>query len=159
MSAGKAKRLRLQEGVTERFESATLRVETEQTVYVNGADMRRLFEDLFRNAVEHRGEEVTVTVEDLDTEFCVGGDGSGIPSEDRKSIFERGISGSEQGLELGPFIVEQVIDTHGRAISVTESDTGGARFEFPNVPTSRRTRTGYLTRLNHPIRIRLATTR
>jgi PAS domain S-box-containing protein len=116
--------------------SATLRIETDRAVCGNSADMRRLFENLFRNAVEHGGEDVTITVGNLDTGFYVADDGSGIPSEDRERLFERGVSGSEQGTGLGLFIVKRVADAHDWTLSVTESDTGGARFELTNVHTS-----------------------
>jgi signal transduction histidine kinase len=38
-----------------------------------------LLENLFRNAVEHSGDEVTITVGSLEDGFYVEDDGSGIP--------------------------------------------------------------------------------
>jgi signal transduction histidine kinase len=46
--------------------SATLSIEIDQEVRGDGGDIRRMFENLFRNAVEHGGDDVTVTVGDDD---------------------------------------------------------------------------------------------
>ncbi|WP_255767548.1 ATP-binding protein [Haladaptatus halobius] len=49
-----------------------------------------MLENLFRNAVEHGGEEVTVRVGDLPTGFYVEDDGTGISETARKSVFDVG---------------------------------------------------------------------
>ena len=57
-------------------------------------------------------------------------DGSGISAEEREGIFESGQSGTEDGTGLGLVIVETVAEAHGWTVSATESEAGGARFEF-----------------------------
>jgi PAS domain S-box-containing protein len=115
--------------------SGCLRIETDQTIQANPNELRRLFENLFRNAVDHGGENVTVTVGDLSEGFYVEDTGPGVPSEIRERVFERGVSGSDQGTGLGLFIVKNVVDAHGWEISLAESDAGGARFEINGVGT------------------------
>jgi PAS domain S-box-containing protein len=99
------------------------------------ADRSRLetvFENLFRNAVEHGGSGVRVEVERLTDRdgFAVIDDGSGIDAADREQVFEYGHTSSEAGTGLGLSIVETVADAHGWTVTVAESASGGARFEI-----------------------------
>jgi PAS domain S-box-containing protein len=116
-------------------EGAWLVVDTDATVRADRTRLRQLFENLFRNAVEHAGPEVTVTVGDLadGTGFYVADDGPGIPERERGHVFEFGYSTSESGTGFGLRIVEQVAEAHGWDLRVTESESGGARFEFSGV--------------------------
>lgn len=111
-------------------EEAELRIQA--TDYVVEADQRRLrslFENLFRNAIEH-GDAATVTVGTLENGFFVADDGVGIPSKYQERVFEGGFSTEDTGTGLGLAIVRQIADAHGWSVTVTESVTGGARFEF-----------------------------
>jgi PAS domain S-box-containing protein len=118
---------------------ATLRVETGRTVRADVTRLEQLFENLFRNAVEHGGDAVAVTVGDLDTDdgdpvgFYVADDGPGIPPGERETVFEAGYSTSEGGTGFGLRIVRQAAETHRWTVEVTESETGGARFEVRGV--------------------------
>ncbi|MFC7229841.1 PAS domain S-box protein [Salinirubellus salinus] len=118
---------------------ATLRVETDRTVRADATRLEQLFENLFRNSVEHGGDSVVVTVGDLDTAdgdpdgFYVADDGPGIPPGERETAFEAGYSTSERGTGFGLRIVRQVAETHGWTVEVTESESGGARFEVRGV--------------------------
>ncbi|WP_193787989.1 hybrid sensor histidine kinase/response regulator [Natronorubrum bangense] len=78
---------------------------------------------------------VTLTVGDLsgETGFYVEDDGRGIPAEQRDAVFETGYSMAAGGTGLGLAIVERIAENHGWTVTVTESDTGGARFEFRDV--------------------------
>jgi len=95
--------------------------------------LRQMLENLFRNAVEHGGDDVTVTVGALDNGFYVADDGPGIPPEKHETVFEAGYSTSDDGTGLGLQIVEQIVNAHGWSIAVAASDTGGARFEITGV--------------------------
>ncbi|MDT3433987.1 PAS domain S-box protein [Haloarcula sp. 1CSR25-25] len=111
--------------------SETELVVEEDSLVVSGDDTRlkHLFENLFRNAVTH-GQASTVRVGALDGGFYVADDGVGIPPEDRDGVFDNGYTTSEDGTGLGLTIVEEIAHAHDWAVSVTESETGGARFEF-----------------------------
>ncbi|MFB6268688.1 MAG: GAF domain-containing protein [Halobacterium sp.] len=91
-----------------------------------------LLENLFRNAVEHGGEDVTVTVGALgdDEGFFVADDGRGIPAGDREDVFEYGESRNDEGTGFGLAIVKSVAEAHGWTPELTEGEAGGARFEF-----------------------------
>ncbi|MFB6184861.1 MAG: histidine kinase N-terminal 7TM domain-containing protein [Haloarculaceae archaeon] len=103
---------------------------------VVGADRGRLlhvFENLFRNAIEHGGEDVTVTVGPLSDGadgFYVADDGPGIPADEREDVFEHGYTTSEGGSGFGMSIVQEIVDIHGWTVAAAESERGGARFEF-----------------------------
>jgi signal transduction histidine kinase len=112
---------------------ATLTVTDEvPTVIGDGGRLTQLFENLFRNAVEHGGADVTVTVGRLDGDdgFYVEDNGSGIPPERRDGVFEHGVTSSERGTGFGLSIVADIAKAHGWTVSLTDGTDGGARFEF-----------------------------
>jgi len=90
------------------------------------------------NAVEHGGSDVSVIVDDLDdcSGFYVADDGPGIPESERDRIFETDTSTTDEGVGLGLHIVDGVVDAHDWEIAVTDSESGGARFEISDVETS-----------------------
>ena len=110
---------------------ATLDVRVDLEVRCHEGRFRELLENLFRNAVEHGGEQVSVTVGELpDYEgFYVADDGPGIPPDRRAEVFESGVSTSDDGTGFGLSIVDQIAAAHDWEVTVTESDAGGARFE------------------------------
>jgi len=96
---------------------------------------KHLFENLFRNAIEHGGEAVSVRVGPLTANdgFYIEDDGSGIPASERERVFEAGYSTGNEGIGLGLSIVAGVTNAHGWHITVEESSSGGTRFEITNV--------------------------
>jgi PAS domain S-box-containing protein len=115
---------------------AALAVETGQTISADRSRLQQLFENLFRNAVNHGGGEVTVTVGELADGFYVADGGAGIPDEERDDIFEAGYSTADDGTGFGLAIVKDIVEAHGWEIRVTDSETGGARFEITGVETT-----------------------
>lgn len=93
----------------------------------------QLLENLFRNAVEHGGPDVTVEVGALEDGFFVEDDGPGIPSDARDEVFDVGYSSADDGSGFGLSIVRRIATAHGWDISVTEGTDGGARFEITDV--------------------------
>lgn len=98
----------------------------------------RLFENLFRNAVEHGGETPSVRVGGLQsgTGFYVADDGPGIPERNRRVVFEPGYSSRDPGTGLGLAIVARIATAHGWTIRIEESSDGGARIEVRDVHSS-----------------------
>lgn len=97
--------------------------------------LQQLFENLFRNSVEHGGADVTITVGILDSEtgFYVEDTGPGIPADKRDDIFESGFTTTRNGTGFGLAIVREIVEAHGWSVDITEGTTGGARFEVSNV--------------------------
>ncbi len=112
---------------------ARLRVEANPMVHVNTRRLRRLLENLFRNAVEHGGTDVVVRVGALPDGFFVEDNGPGIPPGSRRNVFEPGVSSNEEGTGLGLSIVKTIAEAHNWTVSVTSGRDGGARFEFAGV--------------------------
>jgi signal transduction histidine kinase len=133
---------------------ATLDVSGSLPTAVADADrVRRLFENLFRNAVEHgsagdgtasggdvatgtgpedaveSAEEIRIRVGGLDDGFYVADDGPGVPEAEREAVFDPGYSTSGGGAGLGLAIVDRIVAAHGWEIEVTAARDGGARFE------------------------------
>ena len=122
--------------------------------------LRQLLENLLENSVEHGStspdsqapeeelqphseemipkadgdasqiETLSITVGTLPDGFYVADDGPGIPEDEREAIFDQGYTTAEDGAGLGLAIVSRIVDGHGWAIQVAESDDGGARFEI-----------------------------
>jgi PAS domain S-box-containing protein len=113
---------------------ATLEVAAESTIYADESRVRQLLENLINNAVTHGGPAVTVEVGDLgDSGFYPADDGGGIPAEQREAVFESGYTTTDGGTGFGLAIVKEIAAAHDWSVSVTESDAGGARFEFTGV--------------------------
>ncbi|WP_439027301.1 histidine kinase N-terminal 7TM domain-containing protein [Haloarchaeobius sp. DT45] len=136
-------------------DDATLRVVGEATVDADRGRLLRLFENLFRNALEHgrgrstaaptvvggdstaQGDDgltsrsIRVSVGPLPDEagFYVADDGVGLSEDLRETAFESGVSGSDDGTGLGLAIVASIADAHGWHVQATNAGEGGARFE------------------------------
>lgn len=108
-------------------------VESDHVVMADESRLRQLLENLFRNAVEHGGDAVTVTVGDLTNGFYVEDDGQGLSEDARETLFEPGYSTTDTGTGFGLNIVQEIAEAHGWDVSTTDSTEGGARFEFRNV--------------------------
>jgi len=132
-------------GETERLDVAALVHDraVEHDVAVDAADpapvdadpdrLVDLLVNLLENAARHGGSDVAVAVGPLpEGGFYVADDGPGIPPEDREAAFDRGYTTDEDGAGsgLGLAIVRRIAEAHGWSVAVTESEAGGARFEF-----------------------------
>ena len=95
-----------------------------QTVPPNGIDL----------AGELSSAATTVRVGTTTDGFVVADDGPGIRATVLDEIFEYGM-GTGDGSGFGLAIVRTIIEAHGWTISVTESETGGARFEVVTAHT------------------------
>jgi len=115
---------------------ATLVTEGDRAIRADRTRLQQLFENLIRNAVEHGGEDVRVTVGVLpdETGFYVADDGPGIPASERDEVLESGYTETNGGTGFGLAIVQEIAEgVHDWDVSVTESGEGGARFEFTGV--------------------------
>nr|WP_254282131.1 PAS domain S-box protein [Haloarcula salina] len=141
---------------------AALSVETDLVVEANEARLTQLFENLFRNAVEHGstnlpseaqedavehgstcsqnaadGEggplHVRVAALGVGTGFAISDDGVGIPPEDREAVLRTGYSTAADGTGQGLAISKRIAEGHGWTFTVGASREGGARFEVSGV--------------------------
>ncbi|MCG1003460.1 MULTISPECIES: GAF domain-containing sensor histidine kinase [Halobacterium] len=134
---------------------AELTVDADATVLVDETRAVQLLTNLFQNSVEHGstgpasqarqdavehgstddevGVRVTVGLLDDGEGFYVEDDGPGIPEADRENVFDAGYSTNPDGTGFGLHIVAEVATAHGWGLNVTDSETGGARFEVSRV--------------------------
>lgn len=104
-----------------------------RTIVANKSRLKQLLENLIRNAVEHGGSDVTVTVGGLRDGFYVEDDGPGIPEDGIESVFEAGYSTNAEGTGFGLSIVQRIVEAHEWNIRATRGAEGGARFEITDV--------------------------
>ncbi|WP_254863740.1 PAS domain S-box protein [Halovivax gelatinilyticus] len=100
------------------------------TVEGSAQRLLALFENCVRNAREHVGEDVTVTVRTTPDGFAIDDDGPGIPPDERRSVLETGYTTAETGTGFGLSIVADVAEAHGWSIDIEESPDGGARIHI-----------------------------
>jgi len=110
-----------------------LDIESSSVVAADADRVRQVFENLFRNAAEHAGPDVTVSVGVFDDGFYIEDDGCGIDETQQDRLVAVGESGDVWSAGLGLAVVSEVVELHGWSLTVTDSATGGARFEFRGV--------------------------
>jgi len=128
-----------------RTDDIAISLDADATVMADGGRLRQLFENLFRNSVEHGSTspppqapedpgavitEVSVGLLPDGEGFYVADDGVGFPESGPERLFESGYSTEDDGVGIGLTIVERIAGGHRWDVTVTESESGGARFEF-----------------------------
>ncbi|WP_135304270.1 PAS domain S-box protein [Haloarcula amylovorans] len=121
--------------------SGTLETDGDYTVAADETYLRHLLRNLFDNALQHGGRDITVTVGELPTGFYVEDDGTGIPPDERDTVFEAGYTTAADGggSGLGLAFVSELATAYGWEVTVNESEAGGARFEFRDIDQEQRT--------------------
>jgi signal transduction histidine kinase len=110
-------------------------------VNIDAERLRRVFNNIIQNALEHTqsGGVITVTVdisENGDLQVIISDTGTGIPQEDLPHIFERfyKIGKKEhrtgKGAGLGLAIAKEIIEAHGGRIAVTSQIGVGTAFSI-----------------------------
>ncbi|MFB6309500.1 MAG: ATP-binding protein [Haloarculaceae archaeon] len=131
-------------------ETATLQVESGGEITADPDHLRRIFEQLFENAVENAGPDVTVRIGLTDDGFSVVDDGPGVPRRLQGRLFEQGVTTKDTGSGLGLAIARQRAqaqdwtiehvtpdgpvagpDTHG-GLSASPDDEGQAAHGAPD---------------------------
>lgn len=128
----------LQEAVDECWqnlvtEEAVLKVEMTKSIIADDGQVKQMLENLFRNAIEHGGDDVTITVGELGDGFYVVDDGRGFQKEVRDSLLEDGTSTNMGETGFGLSIVHEIVENHNWSLNITDGKEGGARFEIRNV--------------------------
>ncbi|WP_324663380.1 histidine kinase N-terminal 7TM domain-containing protein [Haloarcula sediminis] len=111
---------------------ATLVVEETLHLQSDSGRLLNVFENLFRNSVEHNeSTDLTVEVGSMSgsSGFYIEDTGVGIPADAREQVFEEGYSTNKDGTGFGLAIVRDIVQAHGWELSVTDGAEGGARFE------------------------------
>ena len=113
--------------------NAELTVVESPRVVANFDRLEQLLWNLFRNAVDHGGNDAQVRVGTVSDGFYIEDDGPGIPESERETVFKEGYSTRGSGSGLGLAVVKAVADAHGWEVRICTGSEGGARFEFAKV--------------------------
>jgi signal transduction histidine kinase len=105
------------------------------TVLIVGlpAGLRLVIDNAITNAVKHGGaDEILLCAESSGegVEIAIDDNGSGVPEEERTTVFERfsrGSTAARSGSGLGLALVAQQADLHGGTAAMEASPLGGAR--------------------------------
>lgn len=116
---------------------ATLEIEDVGLIHADPSRLKQLLENLYRNAIEHGGNDVTVTVGSISGTqgIFIEDDGPGIPESDREYIFQSGYSTTDGGTGFGLSIVKEIVDAHDWDITIKDGTNAGARFEITGIET------------------------
>lgn len=128
----------LQEAVRKAWQSvptreAVLEVpESEWKIRAHEGRFCQLLENTFQNAIEHGGAAVSVEVGVLAGAegFYVEDTGPGVPADVKTQLETPSGLHRDRDSGYGFEIIQQVAEEHGWEITITDADSGGARFEF-----------------------------
>lgn len=84
---------------------------------------------LFRNAVQHGGPAVTVTVGATERGLSVADDGDGVDATPPERVFDAGYTTDSDSTGFGLYVARSIADEHGWQLELGESAEGGARFD------------------------------
>jgi PAS domain S-box-containing protein len=114
-----------------RTDEATIKIEDKVTIRGDRSRLQHVCENLFRNAIEHGGADVTVRIGRIDDRgIYVEDTGPGIPEDARETVFEPGHTSASGGTGFGLTIVKRIAEAHGWQVEIASGTDGGARFEF-----------------------------
>lgn len=97
------------------------------------AGLRLAVDNAIANAVKHGGAtrvQLSAVTSRAGVEIAIDDDGSGLPEEERRVVFERfsrGSTASHSGSGLGLALVAQQAELHGGTATLQDSPLGGAR--------------------------------
>lgn len=127
----------LWEGLETQDGTLSLAFPDETAVLAAEHKLRPLFENLFKNSIEHGSSaddtDLTVTVGTTSSGFYVEDDGPGLPDQPEQ-VLEDGYTTTDGNTGTGLSIVSTVAAGHGWGFELADSYDGGARFEFHSVP-------------------------
>ena len=116
-----------------RTEQGSIEMEDGITIRGDSSRLQHVFENLFRNALQHGGPDVTVRIGRIDHGIYFEDDGPGIPEDARENVFDTGHSSTSGGTGFGLTIVRRIAEAHGWQVRIVDGTDGGARFEFTGV--------------------------
>ena len=109
---------------------AALTIVDDRQFSADRSKLLSIFENLFRNALDHGPPDVTVEIGPTEDGFYVADDGPGIPMEHADDIFEYGYTTADEGTGLGLSIVQTMAESHGWTVEHDPDYEQGAQFVF-----------------------------
>ncbi|MFZ0456529.1 MAG: ATP-binding protein [Ignavibacteriaceae bacterium] len=131
-------------------ETANLFAEEKVKIYINTnlssavveadkTQLRRLFINLVRNAIQASASvvEITVAAEENDYIITLKDNGNGIPEEAKEKIFDSNFTTKEKGMGLGLKLAKRFLESINGKIFLLESSEKGTTFRL-QIPVSSR---------------------
>jgi two-component system aerobic respiration control sensor histidine kinase ArcB len=112
---------------------ARLEVTEDRLVVADPRALRLFFEILLSNAVEHGGEDVTVTLAGTEDGFYVADDGAGIDLDPPERVFHVGFELEGKDVGIGLYVARRIAADHGWSLGASNRPEGGARFDVSGV--------------------------
>jgi signal transduction histidine kinase len=112
---------------------ATLRIEEDNRIVADPEAASLFLQILFKNALEHAGPSVTVTVGTTEDGFYVADDGPGFEVEPPERVLDAGFSTVEGNTGFGLYVARRLANDHEWTLSLSEGENGGACFDVGDV--------------------------
>jgi signal transduction histidine kinase len=112
---------------------ATLCIDEDHRIVADPEAASLFLQILFKNALEHVGPSVTVTLGTTADGFYVADDGPGFAVDPPERVLDAGFTTVEGNTGFGLYVARRLANDHDWALSLSESEDGGGRFEVGNV--------------------------
>lgn len=112
-------------------EDYTIKVEDSPVVMANRGAVRRMFDNVLGNSIEHGETPIKVQIGGLEDGFYIEDNGPGIPEKNREKVFKQGFSTKESsdGTGIGMASVRQIVLAHDWQIDIEDAQKlDGVRF-------------------------------
>jgi len=115
---------------------ASLRIDEDHRIVADPESVSLFLQILLKNALEHAGPTVTVTVGTTEEGFFLEDDGPGFAVDPPDRVLDAGFTTVDENTGFGLYVASSIAQDHGWTISLSESADGGARFEIRNVEST-----------------------
>lgn len=112
---------------------ATLRIEEDYRIVADPEAASLFLQILFKNALEHAGPAVTVTVGTTEDGFYVADNGPGFDVDPPERILDAGFTTVEGNTGFGLYVAKRLAEDHEWTLSLSEGENGGACFDVGNL--------------------------
>jgi len=105
---------------------------TEAVVEADNAQLRRMFINMIRNAIQANADKVTIEIYKTENRFeiIISDNGQGIEEEDKEKIFQTNFTTKEKGMGIGLKLVKRFIEGINSSIDLISSTPEGTIFKI-----------------------------
>ena len=105
---------------------------TEAVVEADNAQLRRMFINMIRNAIQANADKVTIEIYKTENRFeiIISDNGQGIEEEDKEKIFQTNFTTKEKGMGIGLKLVKRFVEGINSSIDLISSTPEGTIFKI-----------------------------
>ncbi|MBZ0200595.1 MAG: HAMP domain-containing protein, partial [Ignavibacteriaceae bacterium] len=106
-------------------------------IEADNAQLRRMFINMIRNAIQANADKITITIKKAEDKFeiLVTDNGNGINNADKEKIFETNFTTKAKGMGIGLKLTKRFLEGINSSIALVESSPGGTTFKI-EIPSS-----------------------